>query len=78
MKSHFAVVQNSETHTQTKSSVHPTNNTPDLPGIRGEGKDMYFRRSTDAISYAKKHYEDWSIWFDDKMKMFYIIGKMKG
>lgn len=39
---------------------------------------MYFRRSCDAIEYAKKNYEDWRIWFDEQMKMFYIIGKMKG
>lgn len=38
---------------------------------------MYFRRSRDAIKYAQKFYEDWSIWFDQQMQMFYIIGKLR-
>ena len=42
-----------------------------------KGADMYFKYSKDAIEYAEKFYKSYSLRFDQKKKMIFVVGVLK-
>ena len=38
---------------------------------------MYFKYSKDAIEYAEKFYKSYSLHFDQKQKMIFVVGVPK-
>lgn len=34
---------------------------------------MYFKDLRRAMRYAEKHYKKYTLWFCEKMKMYYIV-----